>query len=448
MAESPQFYMPDVQAQWSPEGHSKWLTETVLMRGGRRQRRAVQNQKIRAWKLMNANVLSQEDRRALYDFFNTVAQGTLNSFYFFETSPRTLVNVPGSFACTAPAPTRSVILPVKGPSWMGYSPALAATYPANEAGVQGGLKRSDNTTLYGTGYTAPAGMFDPLIPRGNRYCGLYFDGVTAYVDCGSSSTLKINTAFTISAWVYLCNAAAYGNTVKCWPIVSNKVSTTSGFHFYVNASQSLQLDLANGGSTFSASGSVVIQPRTWTHVSVFFDHSGHVYFAVNGQFDGGSHAIGGTQTLPTQNMYIGRDSTIGYFHGMLQGVRIYNADNFSHSVAPTLLYQEVPSIDYDSAWGIVSHWKLTDGIGATTVADSFGSNTGTLSGTSLPQWVGGEDCCDFRSDQTGKSFSIPQVANARQRVCVTFGQDDIPESFLADVVPVSANFDIQLLEAV
>lgn len=437
MAETPKFYMPDLKMLWKPlDITTSWGTDQVKYLGGRRQRRGRQNQKIRAYKLMNANVLSQENRRAFYDFFNTVAQGALNSFYFWEPSPRTFVSIspPPVWGTNFAGSTYSQPMPWKGAYWLGDTP-ITATYANGTYGAPY-LINSAGPSIINSIMACP--------PRGNRYCTYLFNGINQYANAGAATQTRIASDQAWAAWVFV--RANDVGAAHSYVIASNRIINASGAILFIDTNRNIRFGTHQAGANTTAISTGVVPLNTWTFVVASYNSlTKIVTFFINNQQDSTTSGINAPVTA-TANLTLGIDQTsggTGFWHGMLNDVQIYSTQLSLSQVQ--LLYADSAHNLQTSALSCVGLWHITEGRTATSLIDSINGNNASLVSPSDDSWVGGEDEVDDGSFTGQVTFTTLQ--NARQRVCVTFAADDLPESFLADVVPVNANFDIALLEA-
>jgi hypothetical protein len=171
----------------------------------------------------------------------------------------------------------------------------------------------------------------------------------------SNSLANINHHVTISAWIYPA-------TDKASCIVNKKYdSQNNGFDFRTYSNRKLFFRIGDGTANKTAySDSNILILNSWQHVAVVYNGS-EVKFYVNGQLKS-IRSMTGRIATNTNALYLGKyQSSVLYFDGKLDDVRIYN-----RSLTP---YQ-IKEAAYMSAY-----YKL-DGNGT----DEMGYNDATVNG--------------------------------------------------------------------
>lgn len=128
MAETPTGYLPDYRLDGSLltlRKHHKTLIEEAI---SGRENRLVLGLPRRAWGYKTKS-LDQDERKVIEDFLNA-RQGQYGAFYFFDQAPQTLA---AYNAGTTSGSVETFTLPLKGPWYLGETPA-AATYTAVTVG--------------------------------------------------------------------------------------------------------------------------------------------------------------------------------------------------------------------------------------------------------------------------------------------------------------------------
>ncbi|MBD3365719.1 hypothetical protein GF360_00005, partial [candidate division WWE3 bacterium] len=230
----------------------------------------------------------------------------------------------------------------------------------------------------GTGYngvTTAAGKFGD---------GGSFDGVDDYVEIGDTDVLSfgngsIDTAFSISTWIKMDNAAQFR--------LPSKYGTSSGqeYGLFTNASGKLGFYLYDSSSYIGilTTEALTSYEGSWTHVSAKYDGtqtSSAMSLYINGKQATTEESNSGTYIAMsnTSSPFLMGKYYTSYGNGSIDEVRIYN-----RALSPA----EVRAL-YEYAPGPVAHWKFDDGTG-TEAADSSGNgNTGTL--TNGPTWTAGK----------------------------------------------------------
>jgi hypothetical protein len=150
-----------------------------------------------------------------------------------------------------------------------------------------------------------------------------FDGSTTYVNVGKKSSLDINNAVTLSAWV---NAVAFTSSTYESIIRKINASDTSQGTAY-----GLTMDWSTSHLKFFAStsdgygknfiSSTALVTGSWYYVTATYDSATHTaYIYVNGVLDATSTAITGSILTSTDDAYIGY--TGARFNGTIDEVRL------------------------------------------------------------------------------------------------------------------------------
>jgi hypothetical protein len=199
---------------------------------------------------------------------------------------------------------------------------------------------------------------------------LFFDGSTAYVSLGTSGPIAQSlTAFTVAAWVKL-------SSNKLQTIVGDTKSTPNHFSFEIlggtTNGRRPQLVVTTNGTSGTAIGNVRLQLNSWYHCLATYDGSlAKVY--VNGDLCGSAVATG-TVAASVDDMRIGSGLNsarflLGYQNQLKFWTRALSVDEAMQ------VYQGYNSSSIRTS--IAGEWLMNDGSGS-SVADSAGSNTGTI----------------------------------------------------------------------
>ncbi|NCC23170.1 MAG: LamG domain-containing protein [Alphaproteobacteria bacterium] len=206
---------------------------------------------------------------------------------------------------------------------------------------------------------------------------------------------------SISVWVYprsqggnnqgwIVGKADTADVEDGWALRYNYFSSTEYFQFHVNYGDQLT---QNDDLRVRLVDPWRPQINEWTHVVVTWDGTGeadNVRFYINGsEPDAYGSRLDGSGSPPDDSAL---DLTIGNtditlpiraFDGMIDDLRIYDRI-LGEDEAKRLFERGINPDD-----GLVGHWRLDDGAGSTTAADSSGNgHTGTLTNMEAAQdWV-------------------------------------------------------------
>jgi hypothetical protein len=199
------------------------------------------------------------------------------------------------------------------------------------------------------------------------FYSLSLDGASGYVQVPTASSpggvqLNITGLITVEAWIKL------NSTGSAQGIIERFSASDGGYALRVKGNGKLVfINLVNGSSYDSVTGSTALAPGLWYHVAgVWGGLTMNVY--VNGVLDGtkSSTFAPGTGSSP---LYIGRIADVGgYFNGMIDEARV-TADALYTS-------NFTPQHRLTGAIQTKGLWRFDD----QTANDCAGFNNGTLNG--------------------------------------------------------------------
>jgi hypothetical protein len=203
-----------------------------------------------------------------------------------------------------------------------------------------------------------------------------FNGTTDNIDCGTSQTLKPQTAFTYSVWFKPTTFADYGTIMGYYDAGNPSVAIFTraggiGVAYYVLATPSLTAD---PGSTGLVAG-------TWYHVALTVDTSVSALRAyINGSLDASVNAAPSTiASNTTKHFYFGFAPAGGIELGqtVLADGAIWNAALTQLEVSALAAGIRPPHIRPKA---LVAWWPL-NGLASPEPDLSGNANNGTLTGT-------------------------------------------------------------------
>ncbi|MEK7397217.1 MAG: LamG domain-containing protein [Candidatus Poribacteria bacterium] len=193
--------------------------------------------------------------------------------------------------------------------------------------------------------------------------GLSFDGTNEYVDCGTSSSLKITGDITIEAWVKLA-ASTFPDGTTNWTIVNSESYQNNGFIFRIDGATARPYYRTNqAGVSQDTTCAFALANNTLYHVALTRSGANATCY-INGVKQ--SNASSGVHIDPvaaTSSFKISYSSQA--FNGFLDDVRVYN-------------YVRTPAqIAWDYNKGKpVGYWRFDEASDVTCYDDS-GNNNGT-----------------------------------------------------------------------
>lgn len=196
-----------------------------------------------------------------------------------------------------------------------------------------------------------------------------FNGTNSDINLGSFFTYQ---TFTISLWVYAgTTQATYAD------IFDNNHSGNQNFVCQQNADNVNQyvFGVNNAAGNISATGTIILTPKTWTHLTFTFTPNDRLVAYVNGiMHSQGALASGKNILYSSQNLRLGRWGGGGRnWNGKMSDFRIYNR---------VLTQNEISDL-YDTSktsttTGLVAHYPLEG-----NTNDYVGTNNGTNTGATI-----------------------------------------------------------------
>ena len=233
---------------------------------------------------------------------------------------------------------------------------------------------------------------------------LDFDGTDDRVKIPDDLSLDLTSAITIEAWI---NPAAYHNwdriVAKPWASAQSPWNVWS-LIFNNDPNAKGRFEISVGATQYSANSETEVPLNEWTHLAGSYDgETIRIFF--NGVEEANNPSPSGDINTNNMDVYIGYNIYFSseLFEGVIDEVRIWNVA-LDETTIQNWMYREVEN-SHDNYANLVSYWKMNEGTGQ-TVADSKGSNDGTLgesstSGMDDPTWVPstrGQALCDYPPD--------------------------------------------------
>ena len=268
------------------------------------------------------------------------------------------------------------------------------------------------SNLYGETSTLSKTAYINVTPYVSPCNAIKFDGIDDYVDCGNRSTLRLQSNFTIEAWI---NPEAEQGFPLAFMNLTDDYKNGYGFG-YVNGKlrflvHPLSMDVAEWEDLPGAN----IPLDTWSHVAGTYDGK-EIKFYLNGQLVESkttSNMVQGIlwNSLPT-GLYLGRymattPADAAYFKGAVDDVRIWRTVRTEQQIASTYDAKLVGNEQNLSAY-----WPLNEGEGTTAIdatANAFVANL-----KNGPQWIASNTACwgvGIDENQNNKYNVYPNPTN-------------------------------------
>lgn len=209
---------------------------------------------------------------------------------------------------------------------------------------------------------------------------LSFGGDTSYVSAGTADP---GTALTIGGWL---NWGGSPNTANSSQAIISKHTTfgTQRFWFGLDKTNSYKLLVYGNGGSFPFWNYIPTSGVSTHIVWVHDTGAGNEKLYINGAFHSSISAITiGSSTAAPILIGASTNGTAERLKGTLDGMFINTSIMSAGNIAA--IYAGADPNTITSAWAT---WHMDEGSGTST-ADSTGTNTGTLSGATLPTWTTG-----------------------------------------------------------
>ena len=218
----------------------------------------------------------------------------------------------------------------------------------------------------------------------NNY-SIELDGIDAYVDCGTNSSLNFERtdAFSISCWV------ARGTTGANHTLVSKMASTGNqrGYFFFISSGNKirffLRTDTSFTSQRLTAESASSITDTNWHHILVTYDGSSATS-GINIYLDGVAESLTLTGTLSgtIQNnnpFNIGaRNNSINLANANIDEVSVFNTELSASDVSSIYNGNGAGKPGDLTSFNPLSWWRFEEGSGTTAADSGSASNTGTL----------------------------------------------------------------------
>ncbi len=240
---------------------------------------------------------------------------------------------------------------------------------------------------------------------------LQFDGVDDLVTVSHNSALDpgVGQDFTVEGWVY--HAASGAETI----VEKSVVSGLTGYRVGTDASNNLQLELFNNGTTINVTSSTALAQDAWHHVAFVADRDGNGSLYLDGA-EVGSSSITAFNALSLTNgatFRIGNSEVTGKegWTGAIDEVRFWDKARSAAEIQDTFRDQ----LNGDEA-NLQGYWRF-DAVNSGIVVDVSGSGNNATIGTAAavasndPAFIGNLDRgLDFNGSQNvdfgSSSFEI------------------------------------------
>ncbi len=208
---------------------------------------------------------------------------------------------------------------------------------------------------------------------GSTGYALFFDGISANINCGNPSSLQITGAITVECWFRTsAKLGNYKTLVSKWYSAGVEGTFTLGW-------STKGLGFSINDSLLKAA--VVISPKMyndgmWHHAAGIWDGKSLLSLYVDGVL-AASQTVNNFSKLETDslNLLIGTDSRYGYpqndrlFEGFICNVKIWKVARTVAQIQASLKIPDTPrSISADRLQGLVGYWSL---LADPTVEDAY-----------------------------------------------------------------------------
>ncbi|RLI40648.1 hypothetical protein DRO59_08780 [Candidatus Bathyarchaeota archaeon] len=187
--------------------------------------------------------------------------------------------------------------------------------------------------------------------------GFKFDGVSGYVDCGSSESLNLGNEFTIRLWLY------YVESASDWPMLLGKGPDDSYTMQFQHITRRFGFWGRIGGTAIDDLSSFVVPERQLTYIGISYNGSKLSYF-MNGLAEDGVDASGSVGSN-SNSLLIGRDATRPYYwKGLIAELvitnRAWSQDEVRENMYRSPIYRMLRGLPHSWIYTKVP-WKQTQG---------------------------------------------------------------------------------------
>jgi hypothetical protein len=195
---------------------------------------------------------------------------------------------------------------------------------------------------------------------------LQFDGITGSVNCGHDSSLNINTAITIEAWIFLDGDHPDG--------MSTMLRKENNFllEFGDAGNNVPEFVIWSNIGTIGLAGEE-IEKYEWHHLAGTFDGDTMRLF-IDGLEISNMIFQGGISTVYGSDLYFGNNGG-ERFNGKLDEIRLWNCARTQSEIQQYMYEQPTGLEPY-----LTGYWQFDEGIGDLTFDKTLNANHGTLLG--------------------------------------------------------------------
>ncbi|ETW93645.1 MAG: hypothetical protein ETSY1_38315 [Candidatus Entotheonella factor] len=220
---------------------------------------------------------------------------------------------------------------------------------------------------------------EPLIPLidSTNYAesALHFDGHDDYVDFGNPAALQTTGSQTLEMWVKLASLGGRQNLYdKAYNGEGAITLEADGRLTYYYGAQGSPAN--NGTDAFDSILSTEALPlNTWTHIAIVRDvDAKQLHWYINGEPAGQATAKYAAAVSSTQSASIAKgNGRAGFFHGMMDEVRIWNRARNEKELNDTLAYRLAGNED-----GLVAYWRFDENSGNSLYDQTDSACDGTV----------------------------------------------------------------------
>ncbi|MBN2354868.1 T9SS type A sorting domain-containing protein [candidate division KSB1 bacterium] len=217
-------------------------------------------------------------------------------------------------------------------------------------------------------------------PETHSECGgfaLQFNGKDQYVDCGSDSSLALDKAFTLCAWIYR------GTATYNWERILAK-SDEMDYDYWLQLRPQDQsigggINFQDGtpGKHVDGIGGTAVPLAEWCHLALTYDGNKMCAY-LNGVLDK-SREIAGLIRTSNKPLWIGRLQTSFNYTGLIDEVSIWDRALLPQQIRENM-HCKVPAV----SGNLAAHWHFDEGRGIIANDKSGNKNHGYIYGA---EWL-------------------------------------------------------------
>lgn len=200
---------------------------------------------------------------------------------------------------------------------------------------------------------------------------LSFDGVDDYISIPNSTSLNLDSNFTIEAWIY-CDGKSSQESI----IIDKSDSLNTHYQLFFNPSiYPGHIGLRQSDPSNTIYNNTPLQEGQWYHIAVSHDGT-NTRFYINGSLDGERTDFSSGESNNADLSIAGSPLlSEHFFEGKIDEIRLWNISRTEEEIS-----EHYDKVLYGLEGGLCGYWRFNAGSGDTAFDYSSNSNHGSLEG--------------------------------------------------------------------